>query len=449
MSRLRSELTLLGAALPTPAIITMANGLTVATLDRPDAPVVSSALCYRAGRRDDGPQHGGTAHFLEHMMFRGAARFGASEIDRLTRGAGGSNNAFTTHDATLYEFAFARDRWHLALELEADRMQSLLLAPEDVDRERQVIEEEIAMYRDDPWDALEEAVFSKLFPRHPYGKPVLGRRQDLQRTDADVLRSFHQTHYRPENAVLVLAGAVGEDAIDRAVAAFDTLPVPAGDRNDSNAAAGRTGRTAFPRETEPQHRADQRLVRRAGEAPRLLIGLRGPAGDDSDQPLVDLLLSVLATGRSSRLQRKLVDGGQLCAFAGAQIAETLDPGAILLSAEVLPGVEPQRVEEEMIAALTKLAQEPPSRAEIRRARRMLIADWIFGHERVHQQAVTTALAMASFDAGHPLRQAERLLAASPEALHQAAQRWLDPAHGTVVGWSLPTDDAETEASEGR
>lgn len=439
MSSPRAELALLGAALPAPAVTTLANGLTVATLDRPDSPVVSSALCYRAGRRDDRPKHGGTAHFLEHMMFRGAVRFGASEVDRLTRGAGGSNNAFTTHDATLYEFAFARDRWHLALDLEADRMQGLLLSPDDVDRERQVIEEEIAMYRDDPWDALEEAVFRKLFPRHPYGKPVLGRRQDLRRTNAETLRAFHQTSYRPENAVLVLAGSIGDDAIARTAGAFGTGPDPAGDAARPGVAAARR-----PSRSAPRNRAGQRVVRRAGEAPRLLMGMRGPAGNDPDQPLIDLLLAVLATGRSSRLQRKLVDGGQLCAFAGAQIAETIDPGAILLSAEVLPGVEPERVEEQMIATLTHLAHEPPSRAEIRRARRMLIADWIFAHERVHQQAVTTAMAMALFDAGHPLRQAERLLTASPEALHRAANRWLDPARGTVIGWSLPTDEPESD-----
>ncbi|HEY4563506.1 MAG TPA: pitrilysin family protein, partial [Thermoanaerobaculia bacterium] len=142
----------------------LGNGLTVCLLENPQAPVVTSALFYRAGTRDEAPGHGGTAHFLEHMMFKGAARFGPGEIDRLTQALGGVNNAFTSHDSTAYYFNFAADRWTEALAIEADRMSSLALDPEQVASERQVILEEIAMYDSEPWDALEMAVHERLFP---------------------------------------------------------------------------------------------------------------------------------------------------------------------------------------------------------------------------------------------------------------------------------------------
>ena len=117
----------------------LGNGLTVCLLENRQAPVVTTALAYRAGTRDETPGHGGTAHFLEHMMFKGSARFGPGEIDRRTQALGGSNNAFTSHDSTTYYFSFAADRWTEALAIEADRMASLTLDPRQVASERQVI----------------------------------------------------------------------------------------------------------------------------------------------------------------------------------------------------------------------------------------------------------------------------------------------------------------------
>ena len=126
------------------------------------------------GGRDESPGASGAAHFLEHMMFKGSARFGPGEIDRRTQALGGINNAFTSHDATAYYFAFASDRWHEALAIERDRLTALTLDPAEIASERQVILEELAMYRDEPWDALELAVQAELFATHPYGVPVLG-----------------------------------------------------------------------------------------------------------------------------------------------------------------------------------------------------------------------------------------------------------------------------------
>ena len=148
------------------------------------------------------------------MMFKGSARFGPGEIDRLTQALGGVNNAFTSHDATAYYFNFAADRWTEALAIEADRMTALTLDPEQVASERQVILEEIAMYDSEPWDALEMAVHNRLFAGHPYGHPVLGTREELLATGAEDLRAFHRRFYRPDNAVLVVAGDIGDGALD-------------------------------------------------------------------------------------------------------------------------------------------------------------------------------------------------------------------------------------------
>ena len=150
------------------------NGLEVVVLENDSSPVVTTAMTYRFGARDDPAERAGLAHFLEHMMFKGSAGFAAGEVDRRTRRLGGSNNAFTSHDATTYYFSFGRDRWTEALDIEADRMRGLLLVPEEVEAERAVILEEIAMYQAEPWDGLERAVQERLHRAHPYGRPVLG-----------------------------------------------------------------------------------------------------------------------------------------------------------------------------------------------------------------------------------------------------------------------------------
>jgi zinc protease len=403
----------------------LANGLTVCVLENRQAPVVTTALSYRAGARDDPPGQGGSGHFLEHMMFKGSARFGPGEIDRRTQALGGSNNAFTSHDATTYYFSFAADRWTEALAIEADRLAALTLDPQQVASERRVIREEIAMYDSEPWDALEVAVQGRLFRGHPYGRPVLGTRGELRATGREDLARFQRRLYRPDNAVLVVAGEVAADAALADVERF-LGGLPAGAERRAGAA---------PPADLPDGMA--RLRRRKGEVPRLLLALPAPAGDHPDHPVVRLLLSVLGSGRRSRLYRELVDEGQMCSWVHTDLAEGLDASHLTIAAEVVPGVEPARVEGELLRLLAELVGAPPEVEEVERARQVALADWVLHHERVEQQALSLAVALALFDAEHLDRQMQRLLAASPVALHQAARRYLRPELGSVLGWSLP------------
>ncbi len=403
----------------------LANGLTVCVLENHQAPVVTTALCFRAGTRDDPPGHGGAAHFLEHMMFKGAARFGPGEIDRRTQALGGSNNAFTSHEATSYYFSFAADRWTEALAVEADRLTSLALDPKQVASERQVILEEIAMYESEPWDALEIAVQARLFRGHPYGRPVLGTRGELRATGREDLAGFQRRFYRPDNAVLVVAGEAAEDAVLAAVERFlGGLPPGAEPR------AGEAAPVSWPD-------GMARVRRRKGEVARLLLALPAPAGDHPDHAVMRLLAALLGSGRTSRLHRALVDDGQLCSSVETALTESLDASHLTIAAEVVPGVEPARVEGELLGQLAALVAAPPSAEEVERARRVALADWVLQHERVEQQALSLAVALALFDAEHLDTQMRLLLATGPEALHEAAERYLRPERGSVLGWSLP------------
>ncbi|MBV8202989.1 MAG: insulinase family protein, partial [Acidobacteria bacterium] len=359
-----------------------------------------------------------------HMMFKGSARFGPGEIDRRTQALGGSNNAFTSHDATTYFFSFAADRWTEALAIEADRIAALTLDPRQVASERQVIREEIAMYDSEPWDALEVAVQARLFRGHPYGRPVLGTRGELRATGREELASFKRRFYRPDNAVLVVAGETAEDAVLAQVERFLGALPPGAERR-----AGASPPAVWPR-------GMARLRRRKGEVARLLLALPAPAGDQPDHAVLRLLVSLLGSGRTSRLYRALVDEGQLCSWIHTDLTEGLDASQLTIQAEVVPGVEPARVEGELLGLLAQLVSVRPEVEEVERARQVALADWVLHHERVEQQALSLAVALALFDAEHLDVQMRRLLAATPEALHAAADRYLRPERGSVLGWSV-------------
>ncbi len=399
------------------------NGLTVCLVENRQAPLISTALWYRSGARDEEPAHAGVAHFLEHMMFKGSSRFGTGEIDRLTRRLGGSNNAFTSHDSTAYYFSFSSDHWLKALDIEADRMAGLTLDTEEVDRERRVIEEELAMYDDDPWDALDKAVHRSFFGDHPYGRPVVGTRATLRAIGPPELRAFHEAYYRPENAVLVIAGPVGQGALDLVRKRFGELP------------AGRTSRPATPVVAPPAK--PRRVERRKGDVARLLLAIPSPGADHPDYAPLRLLLTALGGPRTSRLAAKLVEEDQLCVAVSCEITEAIDPSIAMVVAELLPGVEPESVEERVFTELGRMIDEPLAEPEIDRARRILISDWVFGVERIHQQAMAVGMAVSLFDRDYPERHLARALDCSAERLAEVAARWIRPRDSSVTGWSLP------------
>jgi zinc protease len=398
------------------------NGLEIVVLENDSAPVVTTAMTYRFGARDDPADRAGLAHFLEHMMFKGSASYAAGEVDRRTRRLGGSNNAFTSHDATTYFFSFGRDRWTEALDIEADRMRALLLAPEEVEAERAVILEEIAMYQAEPWDALERAVQRGLHREHPYGRPVLGDAEAVRSITVDDLAGAHREAYAGGNAVLVVAGGCGGEVVDAVAERFADLPSDTGIRRDVPAV--------------PPLEAPARIRLERGEVGRLLMALPAPPATHPDLPALRVLSSVLTQGRASRLNRRLVEVEESCGWVSASVTESQLPGSFVLAAELVPGARSEEVEGAVLEELAKLISEPLEEAELDRAQRVLLADWVFGHEQIQQQALTLSQAGALFDLEYPAGQLEGIRACSAGHLNRVAGRYLNPEQGSVVGWSV-------------
>jgi zinc protease len=355
------------------------------------------------------------------MMFRGSRSYGAGEIDALTQSMGGSNNAFTSHDCALYQFSFASDRWQTALRLEADRMRGLLLDPELFEAERSVILEEISWHEDDPWDSLEQTVFAKLYGGHPYSKPILGTHGTVKRITLERLREFHERFYTPENAVLVIAGDVGRDALDKVALEFGHLSPGAG------------APSAAP--ASPVPRAASRLRRSKGEISRLLLAMPGPAATEEDFASLRLAAGVLGLGRASRLHRKLVDEDPMLSSVSVDVTETLVGGAFLVAAEVLPGVGESQVDESIRRELEELAESPPSEEELSRVKRLVFNDWVFSHQQTHQRATTAAVAIGLFGDGYLMNQLRALRRAVPADIRRVSATYLRPADVGITGWS--------------
>lgn len=401
----------------------LASGLEVCLLANRQAPIVTTVLLYRVGGRDEAPGQSGSAHFLEHMMFKGSARYGPGEIDRRTQGLGGNNNAFTSHDLTAYYFSFSADCWHEALAIERDRMTALTLDPAEVASERQVILEELAMYRDEPWDALELEVQAELFRGHPYGTPVLGTARDLESIDRESLAEFQRRYYRSANALLVVAGDLGAETAERVEAEFGDL---------SSATIERP-----PVAAAPVPDGARRLERRHGEVGRLLLALPAPAPEHPDHAGLRLLAILLGGGRTSRLYRTFVDVGQLCLAASCALAEAEVASHLACSFEMLPDGDPSEVERRLADELASLRELPIGDEELERGKQILLADWVFQLERIHEQAITAALAIAQGDLEQPEKLVRRALECDAAELTRLAQRYLDPRAGSVFGLSLP------------
>jgi zinc protease len=403
------------------------NGMRVLVAERHGDPVVASVLYYPVGARNETEREAGVSHFLEHMMFKGSRRFGKGEVDRVTTELGGQNNAFTGYDHTAYWFEFASDRWERALDLEADRMTALLLDEAEFDSERAVVLEELAMGEDDPWRVLARHVESALFPRHPYGRPIIGYPDTLAGMGPGEMRDYYRRFYHPGNATLVIAGDVSRTRALRAVRErFGKLP------------AGQPYADADPLRPPLEEPPGERRVetRWDDEASRLLMAWPTvPVGTDEDYAL-DLALIVLASGRLSRLQRRLVFDGGLASSVSASNDTRVDGGAFWLFAEASQGVEPAELERVLDEELAQLATKKVSAAELRRAKAIMRSSDAFEGETVSDLAEELGEWAVDYDWRAAFDGSVRHDAVTAEEVRRAIARFLVPGR-RVVGWSLP------------
>jgi zinc protease len=413
----------------------LGNGMRVLLAERHSDPVVASVLLYPVGARTETEREAGVSHFLEHMMFKGTRRFGKGEVDRLTTELGGANNAFTGHDHTGYWFELAADRWQQALELEADRMQHLLLDPTEFDAERAVVLEELAMGEDDPWRALTRRVEEALFPHHPYGRPIIGYPETLKALRPDDMRAYYRRFYHPGNATLVVCGDIEPGAALAAVRErFERIP------SGTPFAEADCFRRALE---EPAGEKRVNTTWDDGGRRLIVVWPTTKVGTEDDDAL-DVATIVLAGGRMSRLWRRLVLDEGLATSVSASNDSRVDGGALWLFVECAQGTDPVRLETVLHAEISRLSAERVAAEELARARAILLASEAFEGETVTDVAEELGEWAVDADWRRAFDGCERHLKLGAAALQAAARRYLVQER-RVVGWCEPRAQKKEKA----
>src|SRR5882757_4169586 len=192
-----------------PATFTLGNGMQVVVIPDRRTPVVTQMIWYKVGSADETPGKSGLAHFLEHLMFKGTSKHPAGEFSQTVLRVGGNENAFTSTDYTGYFQRVPREQLGKMMEFEADRMTGLILKDENVLPERDVVLEEFNMrVANNPEARLTEQIMAALYLNHPYGRPVIGWHQEIEKLGREDALAFYRRFYAPNNATLVIAGDV-------------------------------------------------------------------------------------------------------------------------------------------------------------------------------------------------------------------------------------------------
>jgi zinc protease len=314
------------------------------------------------------------------MMFKGTPTYGPRQFAQLVEQNGGQDNAFTSQDVTSYYVNIAADKIDLVIDLEADRMQNLLLDPREISSEREVvIEERRTRTEDDPGGFLGEEVSSLAYKNHPYGHPIIGWMEDLKRITPEEIRAFYKTYYVPNNAILVAVGDFkAPEVLAKIKTRFGTIP---------------KGATPPPVVTvEPLQNGDRRvLVKKEAQLPIVYLGFHVPNQQSPDAPALELLSTILSSGRASRLYRGLVHERQLALEAGGDYSYfAFDPPLFWFWGTPMPGQTPETMEKALLEEMERLKKEPVTDEELTRARNQTEASFVFQEDSVHRRAALLA-----------------------------------------------------------
>jgi zinc protease len=338
---------------------TLANGMKVIIWTDRDIPNIAMYNWVRAGSRNEVPGITGLAHFFEHMMFNGTSKRTPGEFDRLMEGQGGSNNASTSENVTIYMDWIPRSALELVLDLEADRLANLSFDPKVVESERGVVYSERRLsVEDNNQGFLVEQVQATAFVAHPYQIPTIGWPSDIQGWKSEDLQKFFKTYYAPNNCTLVLVGDIGAEEGMALVRKY-LEPIP------------RQEPPPPVRTVEPEQLGEKRVwVERNASTPLLYVAYKSPAANDPQGPAINLLMSVLTEGDSSRLHRLLVEEKKLAIEVGGTFQEGFDPGLTWLQLTLPEGGSVADTERALDAALAQVVAEGVTEAELARAKNL-------------------------------------------------------------------------------
>jgi zinc protease len=409
-------------ALPTLERFRLDNGLEVAFMPLPGAPAVSVQVWYHVGSKDEPRDRRGSAHMFEHMMFKGSQRVRAEDHARSVSRIGGYVNAVTNEDATYYVNVLPADYLDHALALEAERMRNLLFREEMVATEREVVKEEIRQQENNPLTVGLLRFLEIAYTKHPYSWTAGGTIAELDATTKGDLRRFYDAYYVPNNAMLVVTGAVTADEVRAAAEKwFGTI--------------ARGAPPARPADTspEPEQSAKRREVVAAGQIGLVLGGYHIPGAAHDDIFALQVAGLVLGAGESSRMTERLVRKDGVAVQAGAPLLVREHPGLLAWFAVYLDPQAVTAIETALLDEVASLGRSGPTPDELRKAKNQLQASLAFGLEDVAGLAEQIGSSwILSGDPARWMNDLARYQAVTAADVQRVVQKYLHENNLTVV-----------------
>lgn len=396
------------------------NSLEVLILEDHAVPLVTVQVWYRVGSRNERPGITGISHFLEHLMFKGTAKYGPGNYSLLMQRYGGTENAFTSYDMTAYHSVVPASQLELALDLESDRMVNLQLAPEAITSEREVVKEERRLRENAPTGPMYEELGATAFKAHPYQWPVIGWMSDIDAITRDDLLTHYRMYYSPNNATLIIVGDVERaSTLELVRRYFGSIP---------------KGPTPPPvRPPEPPQPGERRVeIPRPTAVPVLSIAYHIPQFDHPDALPLEVLSQILSQGQSSRLYRDLVYQRQLATSISTDADLRVEPGLFTVVSTVQSGKSPVEVEEAIYAQFNQVTEESITEHELQKAINQTLSGFVFRQDSIQQQGFT----IGSF---HMLQSyklineyIDRLKQVTKQDVARVARTYLTKSNRTVV-----------------
>lgn len=409
------------------------NGLKVIVRIDQRAPVVTSQIWYKVGSSYEPNGLTGLSHLLEHMMFKGTPRYPEGEFAKQITSVGGELNAFTSYDFTGYYAVLPATYLPLSFELEADRMQNILLDnPEEFEREKQVVIEERRLRIDDvPSRVAFEQLMAATFTHNPYRQPIIGWASDLNNLSLEAAKNWYHTWYTPNNAILIVIGDVTPETVfnwaQQAFGHIPAHPVP-----------------AVITDEDTFYNQKRVSVRIPAKLPHLYMAYPAPVMASTDTlwepPALALLASILEGGNSARFAKTLVREKEVAVTASASYNPFMrQTNALVISAIPAQGKKLEELEAAIALEIDKLKTTLVSPAELERARNQFIADQIYKMDSIDTQAIE----IGSLEAVNiPWKMLDEFIAhiqlITPEQIQAVAKKYFD-IHKQTVTWLEPTD----------
>jgi len=418
---------------------TLDNGMLIVVVPDHRTPVVTHMLWYRIGAADDPYGKSGIAHFLEHLMFKGTAKHPAGQFSQQIAAVGGQENAFTSYDYTGYFQRVSRENLGAMMEFEADRMTGLVLGEDVIASERNVILEERNQRIDnDPSARLSEQVQAAQYLNHPYHRPSIGWRHEMETLNREDALTFYRSYYQPDNAFLVVAGDVTVEEVK-------ALAEETYGRIEKRAALPPRVRPKEPPQIAERRLtfADLRVTQPSLQRSYLVPSLT--TAKDREGDALEMLSYVLGGGANSRLYRSLVVEKRLATTAGSWYqATSLDDTRLGVYGTPAAGVSLEKVEAAIDAEIEGLLESGPTAEELERAKSRMIADFVYAQDNQSQLVRLYGAALATGSSVREvLERPERLRAVTAEQVRDVARRYLVKRH-SVTGYLVKDGSAAVE-----